>query len=109
MAEFFGLGDREVCAANIPGVDLGPSPTPQPFTVSNVVSDMQQESYMGGGTACIGVGPAVQTANVLYVGYQIFRYLGGPILAGYLFSCIGMFFVGKLRRNKKNNPVKGKK
>lgn len=111
---FITLSSYEVCVPSLPGdSNQGPAPTPQPFTVSTVVSDIQEETYMDGDTNCIGSGPSVQMANFLYHGYydmyDFVYYIFLPIIGGYILSCCIMSIVGKFRGHKKNKPDKTKK
>ena len=104
----FGESSQELCLPSLPSasgesVPL-PTPTPQPFTFSNVISDMQYESYTSGGENCLGNGSSVRLATFLITSYQfilsILLFIF-PIFVSYLISCTIIFCVARLKRQKK--------
>lgn len=97
-----------ICISSLPTVSgtPQPTPTPQPFTVSNVTSDIK---YTSGGANCLGNGPTEHAATFLFSSYQFIIGIILPIISSYLISCLIIFFVAKMRRQKKNNTSQAKK
>ena len=97
-----------ICVSSLPTVSETPQPTPTPqlFTVSNVISDIQ---YTYGGAGCLGNGPTEQLATIFVDSSQFIIEIIFPIVCSYLISCTILFFIVKIKNQKKNNSTKAKK
>lgn len=113
---FIGWSSEELCLT-LPSItdnsELLPTPTPQPFTYSNVVSDMNYESYTANGANCLGNGPTEHLATFLYTSIQIILpillFIIVPAIFSYLLSCVIIYFFIKLKSAKNKKTTKTKK